>query len=84
MSRNTKNYVERKEWGRAWSLHSLAMQGNLWLKEHGPKYGPTLVSDGTPDPLRIANVVSCYEEYRRQVHGNADAKDSYGLLSEHC
>jgi hypothetical protein len=83
MSRNTKNYVERKEWQRAWRLHSFAMQGNRWLKEHGAKYAPALVSDDTPDPLSVSNIVSCYEEYRRKERGNADAKDSYGLLSEH-
>jgi hypothetical protein len=83
MSRNTKNYVERKEWGRAWHLHSLAMQGNRWVKDHGSKYEPALVTGDVPDPLGIANIVSCYDEYRRQRQGHADAKDSYGLLSEH-
>jgi hypothetical protein len=83
MSRNTKNYLDRKEWGRAWRLHSHAMQGNRWIKDHGAKYAPTLVHDDTPDPLTVANIVACYEEFRRTERGNADAKDSYGLLSEH-
>jgi hypothetical protein len=83
MSRNLKNYVEREEWGRAWHLQSLAMQGNRWIKDHGPKYGPEAIMNGIPDPLGIANIVACYEEYRRQQYGRPDAKDSYGLLSEH-
>jgi hypothetical protein len=83
MSRNTKNYVDRKEWRRAWRLHSHAMEGNRWIKDHGAKYAPTLVSDDTPDPLTVPNIVASYEEYRRTERGNADAKDSYGLLSEH-
>ena len=83
MSRHLKNYVLRKEWGRAWHLHSLAMEGNRWLKDHGSKYEPTLVTDEVPDPLGVTNIVASYEEYRRQMHGHADAKDTYGLLSEH-
>ena len=38
MSRNIRNYVQRKDWKRAWHLHSLAMQGNRWVKDHGTKY----------------------------------------------
>jgi len=57
------------------------MQGNRWLKDHGPKYGE--ISDHVPDPIGIANIISSYEVYQRQVHGDGDAKDSYGLLSEH-
>jgi hypothetical protein len=57
------------------------MQRNRWLKDHGPKYGQ--IDDDVPDPLGVANIISSYEVYQRQVHGDGDAKDSYGLLSEH-
>ncbi len=83
MSRNTENYLKKKEWGRAWHLQSLAMEGNIWIKSHGPKYAPTEMTEGVPDPLGVANIVSCYEGYQRQVGKEPDAKDSYGLLSEH-
>jgi hypothetical protein len=83
LNRNTKNYVERREWRRAWHLHSLAMQGNRWIKDHGSKYDPTLVTNGIPDPLSVPNIVAGYEEYRRQRFGVSDARDTYGLLSEH-
>jgi hypothetical protein len=83
MCRNTKNYVERKEWRRAWHLHSLAMQGNRWAKEYGTKYEPAAITNDIPDPLTVANIVSCYEKYQRQLYGHLDARDSYSLLSEH-
>jgi hypothetical protein len=83
MSRNMKNYVERGDWKRAWHLHSLAMDGNRWIKDHGSKYSAPSFLDNPPDPLSVPNLVNCLEEYRRHTHGNADAKDSYGLLSEH-
>jgi hypothetical protein len=83
MSRNMKTYVQRRDWRRAWHLNSLAMQGNRWVKDHGPKYLPECVSNDTPDPLSVPNIVNCLEEDRRQGHRNPDAKDTYGLLSEH-
>ena len=83
MSRNTETYLRKKEWGRAWHLHSLAMEGNIWIRLHGSKYAPPVLTEGTPEPIGIANVVACYDEYLRQVGKKADAKDTYGLLSEH-
>jgi len=83
MSRNIANYFKKKEWARAWHLQSLAMEGNIWVKAHGPKYAPKEMTEGVPDPLGTANVVSCYEEYQRQAGKKPDAKDTYGLLSEH-
>lgn len=83
MSRNLANYMSRKEWGRAWKLLSMAAMGNRWMKDHGPKYEPTAVFDGIPDPLNIANVVAAYDEYQRQQFGKGSAKDDYGLLSEY-
>jgi hypothetical protein len=83
MSRNLTNYVTKKEWRRAWKLLSMAAMGNKWMKAHGPKYEPTAVFAGIPDPLNVANVVAAYDEYRRQQLGNIDAKDDYGLLSEY-
>src|ERR1039458_3130012 len=83
MSRNLANYVTRKEWARAWKLLSMATIGNKWMKDHGPKYGPTASFDAMPDPLSVANIVAAYEEYERQQLGNGDAKENYGLLSEY-
>lgn len=83
MSRHLANYVIRKEWGRAWKLLSMATIGNKWMKDHGPKYEPTAVFDGIPDPLSVANIVAAYEEYERQQLGKGDAKENYGLLSEY-
>lgn len=83
MSRNIGNYIKKKEWGRAWHLQSLAMEGNIWVKARGHKYAPKEMTEGVPDPLGIANIVACYEEYQRQVGKKSDAKDTYGLLSEH-
>jgi hypothetical protein len=83
MSRNLKNYVGRKEWNRARSLLTVAVIGNLWLKQHGTKYtlpGKTVPS--VPDPVSIANVIGCYEEYLFQAHNSKTAKENYGLLSE--
>jgi hypothetical protein len=59
------------------------MEGNMWIRLHGSKYSPTALTDGTPEPIPIANVVACYEEYQRQAGMTANAKDNYGLLSEH-
>jgi len=61
----------------------MAAMGNKWAKDHGPKYAPAVVLDGTPDPLGVANVIAAYEECQRQRFGAGDAKDSYGLLSEY-
>ena len=83
VSRNLANYVAKNDWRRAWKLLSIAAMGNKWVKDHGPKYEPTAVLDGVPDPLRVANVIAAYEEYQRQQFGEGDAKDSYGLLSEY-
>lgn len=83
MSRNSETYFKKREWRRALHLHSLAMTGNLWVRNHGSKYAPTELTDGTPEPIGISNLVACYEEWQRQVGKNADAKDTYGLLSEH-
>jgi hypothetical protein len=83
MSRNLKNYIERKEWGRAWHLHGLAMLGNKWIKDHGLKYAPELISDTALDPLSVPNIVNAYEEYQIYADNLGDAKDTYGLLSEH-
>jgi hypothetical protein len=84
VSRNMKNYVGRKEWGRAWSLQSVVAMGNLWVKRHGPKYDPNAASDGVPDPLTIPNLVNAYDAYlRQQGRGDGEGLDSYGLLSEH-
>lgn len=84
MSRNLKNYVRRKEWGRAWSLLSIAVIGNLWMKQYGAKYAlPTSQAPpSTPDPLAVANVVGAYEHYLFQTHGSKTAKENYALLSE--
>jgi hypothetical protein len=81
--RNSETYFKKKEWGRAWHLHSLAMEGNMWIRLHGLKYAPAALTDGTPEPIGIANAVSCYEEHQRQAGMTANAKDTYGLLSEH-
>lgn len=83
MSRNLANYVRKKEWDRAWKLLSMVAMGNRWMKDHGPKYEPTAVLRGIPDPLNIANTVAAYDEYRRQQFGKGSAKDDYGLLSEY-
>src|ERR1017187_8747903 len=83
MSRNLANYVTRKEWGRAWKFLSMATMGNKWMKDHGPKYEPTAVFDGIPDPLSVACIVAAYEAYERQQFGKGDAKENYGLLSEY-
>jgi len=83
ISRNSETYFKKKEWGRAWHLHSLAMEGNLWIRMHGAKYAPADLIDGTPEPIGIANAVACYEEYQRQVGQTPNTKDTYGLLSEH-
>jgi hypothetical protein len=83
MSRNLATYVNKKEWGRAWKLLSMAAMGNKWMKDHGPKYEPTAAFDGIPDPLNVANVVAAYDEYRSQQFGKGNAKDDYGLLSEY-
>lgn len=83
MRRNSETYFKKKEWGRAWHLHSLAMEGNIWVRHHGSKYAPSELTDDTPEPIGVANLVACYEEYQRQVGKNADARDTYGLLSEH-
>jgi hypothetical protein len=83
ISRNSETYFKKNEWGRAWHLHSLAMEGNIWIRLHGSKYAPPVLTEGTPEPIGIANVVACYDEYLRQVGKKADAKDTYGLLSEH-
>lgn len=84
MSRNLKNYVERQEWGRAWSLLTIAVIGNLWLKQHGTKYAlPTSQAPPrVPDPLAVANVIGAYESYLFQAHGSKTVKENYGLLSE--
>ncbi len=74
MSRNLKNYLMQKQWKRAWHLLSLATEGNRWAKEHGPKYAPTIVTDGIPDPLSIANVVTAYEEYQHSRMENGMQK----------
>jgi hypothetical protein len=83
MSRNLNNYVGKKEWNRAWSLLSVAVIGNLWFKQHGTKYAqPGKTFPSVPDPLTIANVIGCYEEYLFKTHGSKNAKENYGLLSE--
>jgi hypothetical protein len=84
MSRNLKNYVQRKEWGRAWSLLTIAVVGNLWMKQHGTKYAsPTSQTPPpVPDPLTVANVIAAYEQYLFQTHGSKTVKENYGLLSE--
>ncbi len=73
MSRNLRNYVQRKDWKRAWHLHSLAMQGNQWVKDHGTKYDSQAALNDVPDPLSVANIVASYEQYQRQIHGEGDA-----------
>jgi hypothetical protein len=84
MNRNLKNYVAKKEWKRAWSLQSIVETGNLWIKRHGPKYGPAVLTEGLPDPLTIANVINAYGQYLHQRGLDKDeANDSYGILSEH-
>jgi hypothetical protein len=83
MSRNLKNYVGKKEWNRAWSVLTVAVIGNLWLKQHGTKYAePGKTVPSVPDPLSVANVIGCYEDYLFQTHGSKTAKENYGLLSE--
>jgi hypothetical protein len=84
MSRNLKNYVSRREWGRAWSLLTIAVTGNLWLKQHGSQYAlpSSQPSPRVPDPLSIANVNAAYENYLFQAHGSKTVKENYGLLSE--
>jgi len=59
------------------------MFSNGRIKDHGSKYAPAVVIDDVPDPLGVANLVASYEVYQRQIHGGGDAKDTYGLLSEH-
>jgi hypothetical protein len=84
MSRNLKNYVERKEWKRAWSLQSIVANGSLWLKRYGTKYAPPEFVEGIPDPLTVANVVGAYGRYLHQQGKSEDeAQDTYGILSEH-
>lgn len=85
MSRNLKNYFQRKEWRRAWRVLTSAVTGNLWARKYGAKYGPGAQRHGVgvPGPLKIANLISAYEEYRSQQFGTEDAKDDYSLLSEH-
>jgi hypothetical protein len=83
MSRNLANYVNKKEWGRAWHVLSMAAMGNKWMKDHGSKYETTAVLDGVPDPLHVANIVAAYDEWERQQFGKGEAKENYGLLSEY-
>lgn len=83
MSRNLANYVNKKEWGRAWHVLSQAVMGNKWMKGHGPKYEPTVATAGVPDPLGVANVIAAYDEWERQQTETGEAKDDYGLLSEY-
>lgn len=83
MSRNLANYTSKKEWTRAWKLLSMSATGNKWMKDHGPKYAPTVVFDALPDPLNIANIIAAYDEYLNQRFGKGNAKENYGLLSEY-
>jgi hypothetical protein len=83
VSRHLDIYLYRNKWGRAWHLLTLASEGNRWVKEHGAKYVSDAAIDGVPDPLSVPNIIACYDAYRNQVGQRADAKDSYGLLSEH-
>jgi hypothetical protein len=83
ISRNSETYIKKREWGRAWHLQSLAMEGNFWVRMHGSNYAPAELVDDTPEPIGISNVVASYNEYLRQAGKKADAKDTYGLLSEH-
>ena len=85
MSRNLKDHFQRKEWGQAWNALTVASTGNLWARKHGNKYEPRAAQLPVvmPDPLRIGKAISDYEEYQSQRHGTKEAKDNYGLLSEH-
>jgi hypothetical protein len=85
MSRNLKNYVQRKEWGRAWSVLTIAGIGNLWARQHRAKYAlPTAapLPVGVPDPLSVANLISAYESYQSQQFRIRAVKDNYSLLCD--
>jgi hypothetical protein len=83
ISMNLKTYIRKGEWERARALQTRAMEGNKWIKDHGHKYLAPVKGDTVPDPLEVANIVGAYEGYLKQTYGEANAKDSYGLLSEH-
>lgn len=84
MSGKPRDCYQAKNWEEAWTVLTPAAIGNMWAKKYGDKYAPASLQPlpTVPDPIRIGNAVSMYEEYQRQAHGWEAAKDTYGLLSE--
>lgn len=73
-----------QDWAAAWDLLSKAATGNYWAKKHGKKYAPasTTLPIDLPNSLRVGDLIEAYEAYEIQQFGNAEAKDTYSLLSE--
>ena len=88
VSRNLRDYHERKQWREAWKLLSAAATGNLWMKRYGATYGASGVRrspvlDDVSDPIHISKAISAYEQHLEKTPRKGDARDSYSLLSEH-
>lgn len=84
LSRNLKNYFKRREWDRAWAVLTIAATGNLWAREHGQKYAESTTAFlNAPDPLRIPNIITAYENYQSQTRDVKEVRDAYGVLSEY-
>jgi len=85
VARRLKDSVGKQDWDGAWARLTDVALGSYWAGKYGHKYAgvpPVTPPLPIPNPVRVGDAVKEYEMYQIGHAREAEANDSYSLLSD--
>jgi hypothetical protein len=77
----------QQNWSEAWVLLTKVALGSGWAGKYGSKYAgvpPVKPPFEVPTPVRVGKAVEEYEQFQVEHARDAEATDSYSLLSDNA